>query len=404
MKISNKFLFALVTLFLLILPFNSNFSEAALLGVNRAEISFNNVLRGGYAENTFKVSIGTEKPVAVSYEARGEIADWIRFEPSNQTVLVNEDSPKEIKVIVEPPLDAAVGNYKGKVLVSTGNLGNITERMGANVMAAFEITINVNINDTQIFSCDAGGFSIQSSEVNEPLVFYANVINKGNVRVRPTFIIEILNQQQDIKVEHLEYTPPFDILPTASESISAKFDVDLETGQYWARIRTEECNLGDIITFDVLYQGEIKDDGELIRIENEPWASVNEIVPIQAKFKNKGSRTVNAYYKGIISRGEEIVEILHSEEIEVGPGEVIPLEMYFTPTQEGQYKIKGRVYYNDKITFEKGSILNVVDNKSSYDRKTTDFDIITIIFTLLIVVIGLILFFIIQKKTKRKGL
>jgi hypothetical protein len=402
MKNSNKFLFILGILFLLILPFNSNLLEAALLGVNRAEISFNNVLRGGYAENTFKVSIGTEQQIPVSYEARGDIADWIRFEPSNQTVLVNKDSPKEIKVIVEPPLDAAVGNYRGTVLVSTGNLGNITGRMGANVMAAFEITINVNVNDTQIFSCDAGGFSIQSSEVNEPLVFSANILNKGNVRVRPTFTIDILNQQQDIEVKHLEYVPSSDILPTASESLSATFDIDLEPGQYWARVRNEDCNSGGVVTFDVLHQGEIEDDGELIRVENDPWASVDEIVPIQAKFKNKGSRVVTAYYKGIISRGDEIVEIINSEELEVGPGEVLPLEMYFTPNQEGQYKIKGRVYYNDKITFEKGSILNVMENESTSDRKTTQIDIITIMFTVLIIVIGLTLFFILRKKTQKR--
>ncbi len=380
-----------------------NVVEAALLGVNRAEISYDNVLRGGYAENTFKVSIGTEQKVQVSYEARGEIADWIRFEPQNQSVFVNEDAPQEIKVIVEPPIDAAVGAYTGKVLVSTGNLGNITSKMGANIMAAFEITINVNVNDTQIFSCDAGGFSIQSVEVDEPLVFSSRILNKGNVRVRPSFKIEILDKHQENVIEKLEYTPTAQILPTTTQTVSTKFNVDLDPGQYWAKIKSEDCNSGGLITFDILEKGEIDDDGELIRIENSPWASVKEIVPIQAKFKNKGTRTVTAYYKGIVSKGSEVVEVLNSERLEVEPGEAVPLEMYFTPQEAGQYKIKGRVYYNDKITFEKGSVLNVLPENDSKELPSSQMDIITIMLTVLIIVIGLTLFFILHRKVQRKA-
>ena len=193
--------------------------HAVVIGVNKVSLEFKDVLRNGYSENNFIVSSGTSQPVAVFYEARGDIADWIRFEPEVQPVFAFNDNPQTIKVIVEPPADARVDSYSGSILVYTGPLGEVQGNVGAAVEVAYELDVHVQITDTQIISCGASGFDLLDTEIEKEIPFFASFFNAGNVRLRPEFVVEVYDQLQENLVATFNVRNSKEILPTISERL-----------------------------------------------------------------------------------------------------------------------------------------------------------------------------------------
>jgi hypothetical protein len=379
-----------------LLLFTLNLAQASIIGVNRAELTFEDVLRNGYAEQEFIVSMGTEFDVEVFYEARGEIASWISFEPNQGRVIVNENNPQTIKVIAQPPSDARVDTYEGTIVVLTGPVGQTQGRLGTNVVAAFEIKVFIEITDTQILRCSIGGISLSDSEVGFSNSLSASVRNFGNVRIRPNLNIEVLDRLEQNVVTSYVYSTSNDVLPTATNPINTNINLDLNPGQYWARISSDSCDGSNYLTFQVLELGGIRDIGEFIRLQNDAWAQEGEIIPLTALFRNRGERVVSAQFKGVVTKNSRIVELIESDVVNVNPNELIEINMFFIPEESGQYEIKGRMHYNNQISFERGSVLNV--NNSSFGSR---FDFIAITFyTALIVVVGLV--FLIFRKKKKK--
>ena len=395
-----KNLYALLFVFVFIILLNAFSSEASLLGVNRAKLNYENVLRGGYAEQQVTVTIGSPIDIQVFYEARGDVADWIRFEPEDAFLIVNESSPGVINVIVEPPQDARVDVYSATILITTGALGEITSQMGTNVVVAFEVDVTINITDTQIISCTAGGIALNTIEVNEQNTLSARIRNTGNVRVRPVFDMKIFSQMHDELVKEFSYRHLEDVIPTKTKNLESRINLELAPGQYWAEITEPVCGTTSLVTFSVLERGEISDEGELSSLRASTWANTNEIVPITAIFKNKGARTVSAQFKGIVSKDGRIVEILESDSIDVAPGQEVNLEMFYTAREIGQYRVSGRVHFNNKVTFERGTIINV--NQEGVASSESSFDSISLFFSVVIVTVTFLIFLILRKEKKKK--
>jgi hypothetical protein len=151
----------------------------------------------------------------------------------------------------------------------------------------------------------------------------------------------------------------------------------------------------------VLEKGGISDIGDFVRMQHNPWALTGEIVPINASFRNRGSRIVSARFKGIVSKDGKIIQVLNSDTQDVAPGELAQLQMFFTPKVFGQYRIAGRVHYNNKITYEKGSILNVnpgPDAAGFWSR----YKYYVVIFVMLLIIILLLVLIILRKRRARR--
>ncbi len=394
-----KTMLLIVCVFVTII-FYSDIGKCALLGVNRVSLTYNDVLRGGYAEDNVIVTIGSEESIPVFYEAKGDIADWIRFNPLEGPMLVNANNNGKLKIIVEPPSDARVGKYIGKVLITTGSLGQVESSMGTNVEVAFEIKIEVIVSDTQILSCNSGGFEIKDSEIGDPVEFSATVLNNGNVRIKPLIEFRIFDQFQENELLKTTYLAKDEVLPTTSKEITDMLKLNLSEGQFWIEMICPECSGdGALMTFSILEKGGISDVGEFVKFENEAWANTGELIPITAYFRNRGERSVLAQFKGTISKDGKIVQLLESDSITVAPQDTVPIEMFFKPDEMGQYKINGRVFYNNKITFQKGSVINI--NPSSSSKNQNNEILLSIVFTIIIIVIAFLLFLIIRKKRKK---
>ena len=63
--------------YVVFLIFLIGFVSAANLGISPASLTFDNVMRGGYAESGFVVSSDSKDLINVSFETYGEISDWI---------------------------------------------------------------------------------------------------------------------------------------------------------------------------------------------------------------------------------------------------------------------------------------------------------------------------------------
>ncbi|GIU69976.1 MAG: hypothetical protein KatS3mg002_1212 [Candidatus Woesearchaeota archaeon] len=396
-------------LFFMILIYLPSLTYAASLSVTKAEIFYNNVLRGGYAEDILYVSSDTEFDVPLEYELLGDIASWISIESitgdnatvdnitgNNVSLYVSRNRVELLKIIIQPPEDAAAGNYTGSVRLITGTINKPEGPYGSQLQAAFLIRIKVSVTGEQILSCNFGGLSIPDIEIGEPIRYSFTVQNSGNVRVRPNISIDIWNQDQSRIVKSISNKYAIDVLPTTSKVFIGESSNNLRIGQYWAYASVVPCGKSEIVSFSVLEKGQIADSGELLRIENKPWASTGEIVPINPVFKNLGQRVVSAKFKGIITLDNKIVTNIDSDFYDVAPGEVVNLTVFFTPKKKGQYYISGRVLYNNKLTFEKSSILNVNEGKD-----ITEFNMFYVFIIIIIIIIILLLFLIIRKKRKR---
>jgi len=398
-SISPAFLGVCIFLFLI----SSMLAEATVIGANKGVISFRNVLKNGYAQELVTLTTDTDFNLSITYNIYGNISDWIRLEPPTQPFFISKNNPYTVAVIVEPPIDAKNQQYSASVEFLTGALAGPEGQFGTAVRAAINTRLGVEITGQEIVSCSAGGFQLNDMEEGYPLEFYAVVTNQGNVRLRPEFTLEFWNQDQSKIIGTFNFTANEDILPTVQKKIFYSLNQNLPIGQYWVKIKTSPCGDGGggFVTVSVLEHGGISDQGELVAIENNPWVKVGSIVPIDAVFKNLGSRVVSAKFKGTISSTEEIFKVIDTDPIDVMPGETAKIRTYFNPDQTGQYMITGRVLYNKKLTFEKSSVLNVnPSGQAPSVQAAFSWNALFMGVVILIIIILIILIF--KKRRKRK--
>jgi len=220
------------------------------------------------------------------------------------------------------------------------------------------------------------------------------VSNSGNIRITPTATIDIWNQDQTklVTSKQLEFNN-MEVLPTANQAFANTFANDLRIGQYWAYVTVAPCNNSGLITFNVYDKGTIVDTGELIRIDNPSWAKIGDVVPITAAFKNTGERSVSAKFKGVVTSENKIVETIDSEFYDIAPGQVGNIQVFFTPKKYGQYIITGRILYNNKLSFEKSSVLNVNEGVEA-----SSFNWFYVLILIIIIILILLLLIRIRKK------
>lgn len=387
-----------VIIFLLISVMLTSSAYAVSIGISPGRLRFEDVLREGYAERTLKITTSSEELMNGHFKVMGDIKDWLTFEPNSTDFQVSKSSPYNLKVKISPPADVRTGAYKGSIEFITDSVGNIAGRAGGVIKTAVIMMIDSEVTGEEIIECRAGAFSINDVEEGFPLEVSLNVINDGNVRLRPTVSLKIWDQMQE-KIVMTEEFLADEVLPTTEDKTLKRIPHDLKVGQYWAEIRAEECNAESFITFSVVERGAIVDKGYLKDILHKAWVYVGETVEFIAKFSNSGERSVNAKFKGTIRKDDQIVKVIETEEIIVTSGEMGDFPIYFTPEEPGRYELTGRVVYNQKLTFEKGAVLNVIVPEQLEKEK---FTIIPLIIYIIIIITILFILRKIHKEQKKK--
>ncbi len=377
--------------------------SAAAIGVNKGEMNFLNVLRGGYAEDSVIISTDVTHNMTVDYRITGDIEGWVRFEP--EELIMKNGNHAELTVIIEPPVDTSNGVYEGTIELLTSPLTNFgTAQMGSSILTAFSIKVSSEVTGRQVSSCRAAGFDIKDAEISYPLEFYSTIVNTGNVRISPDYVITIWDQEQKEVLFEYEFRTEEELLPTTTKTLYEQIDVDLDIGQYWAEVSSPDCGDVQLLTFNVVERGEIADKGELIRIEHPSWVKTGDIVPITASFRNMGTRYVATKLKGLITLEDNIIKIIDTDLLDVAPGQTVQLETFFSPKVPGKYEISLRALYNNKLTFEKQSLLNVnpSDEFSEELKKLQWKNTKSILLIIIVIIILLFLILIKKKKSRRK--
>lgn len=371
-------------------------AHAVALGVNRASINFEDVLRGGYAEEVVTVTTDSQDMIEGEARLEGEAGAWINFSASRFNF--SKDSPYELHVIVQPPIDAQVQTYPINMTIITGGIAHTDGKMGTTVRASFRIPILLKMSGTEHLLCTGGGIDVLDTEVGRALDVKVGILNRGNVRIDPNITVEIWNKDQSKMIDSKTVDFGSRISPTTTQSVVSSLSFDLEASQYWAKVNVPMCDYSDLRTFDVLSPGGIKDDGEFLRIDAPAWANTGDIIPIKAYFRNKGARGLRAVFKGTISRADDssIVKVISTDEYVVDPDATAEMDTYFNPAVGGQYIISGKVFYNNKLTVERNTLINV--NGSPVPEKN-NYTLIVIV--VLAIVILLLLIMIRRKKTRR---
>lgn len=395
MKNKNKLIFTMLFLVVTFIAIIS-FASATNIGISPASTYFNNVLRGGYAEKIVTITIDSTEPTKVSLSPRGDIAEWLSFEETEFEV--SKNNPYYLKIVIQPPIDIPNGNYSGFLRAITSSKGESIEGQATGIVnAALDLYIEVSITDVEFISCRAWNFNVQSAEQGDNIIFNLNAYNEGNVRLYPTINIDIWDQERTEIVKQLKFTDEM-IIPTTEKELNIKVSSsDLEIGQYWAEVTSVECYSSETLTFDVLEEGALKALGVLSKIVSSSWVKVGDTTIIEVLFENTGEKNVNAKFKGEISFGGNIIQILESEINNVGIGKSNTFKFYFTPKKEGKYIVTGIVLYDGKRTFEKSTIINAEKNGFGWDELK-----MVLIYAILIIMIAYFAYRIRQEKERNK--
>jgi hypothetical protein len=362
MKIS----FIIIGFLMFVFLASINFVGAqVVVGVSPGNIEFKDILRGGYAERPLLVSVDNDDEVSVSVNAWGDIAEWINF--SKNYSMVSRENRWVLKVIISPPRDVPNGNYTGFVRVRTDSLsdgGGEGSAVGT-VKAVIDAQVIAEVSDREIKECDASNFRVRSVETGDDIEFIVDILNRGNIRLRPKLSLNIWDQDQVNIVKSEEYIHS-EILPTTTQEVKFRVNSDeLEVGQYWVDFSADDCFDSDTLTFDILEEGALRAEGVITNMITKTWVDVGETVPIDVAFKNIGEKEVDAQFRGKISYGDKIVNVLESQTYSVPVEGDTNFTFYYTPKEYGKYVVSGRVFYDKKRTFESSAIINVRPKKFS---------------------------------------
>ena len=372
------------TLLVLVL---SSFGSAVSIGVSPGTIVFQDLLREGYAERDIRISTNSNEEITAHFTVDGPIKEWLRFEPNSTTFSMSSANPHILKVIAVPPNDTRSDFYNGNINFVTDYFGTPQSRAGGIVKAAVTLRMRAQITDTETRACRAGAFNFADAEIGFPLEMAYNIINDGNVRIKPLVRFEIM----DFVKENILFSDDFtneEVLPTVEERVVRKIGFQqLEEGQYWANIAIDECQASRVVLFNVVEKGAILDSGLLRGITNKVWTYVDEPVEIKATFVNSGPRIATSKFMGSIKLEDNIVEVIETDEVDVASGETVDLISFYTPKSPGRYVVTGRVQYNKKLTYEKGSVINVSPKQ---DGDGPRFTLLFIYLVILITIIFLV--------------
>ena len=321
---------------------------------NPEELVFSSLLPGGYAEEEITYNFHNPAPVKVDVSTSGFIKDWITL--TQTSLITSESSPLKFKIIIRPPADLHVGTYEGFVLLDYFSAGNAVTSVTS---VSRPIRIKVNITNREITEAEVIETEIMDIEQGFPVESGVLIHNKGNIVIKPTITTTIL----DLNNNHLlSTTEEGEIMPTVTTKVTSFSPHQLEPGQYRAQIAATLNGYllkQEATIFNVFQGSTVRIVGELLEIRNNYVAVVNQTTPITAVFRNTGGLSVTAHLIADIYHDNEHVATIRSQAQNVGAGDTANLVAEFTPAAFGTYRITGHVDYNNKITPDKESFIDI---------------------------------------------
>lgn len=226
-------------------------------GVSPPWVKSDHLLRGSHLEQTIYLVQSDPKTdyraeVEFSLEA-SKIKDWLTIDSGMEFVIPAGVQKFPLKITVDVPQDAELGEYKGYIWISgkPEKEGQVTTVAGGTIELALKIT------DKEFSDWILRDLGIRNLGKDEKTIkVYLRVENLGNVKTRPSKVrLDVYdNYHQKLLMSgedaDLEWIPPFQI-----KEIAAEFSVSLiAVQQYWGKIeiyKGDELLLADKRRFNV---------------------------------------------------------------------------------------------------------------------------------------------------------
>jgi len=349
---------ALITLLLLLSGVTLFPVAATGIAVTPSHLEISDALRGGEYERNITIYNPDNELTDYTLTASGDAGEWISFYKQEDAVsLVNRvtiPGNENVRMLVKftIPHDAANGEHKATIIVTSVPAEEASGSSGQVVSLAAPVAVTIFVTGSQILSGVVDSINIDDVEVKYPLRIKVQFHNTGNVVATPLIAVKIANQ--DGTTINNFTSSEFNIKPERRETIPLEWDTTGEQpGDYIADVSVV---LGDAIikqeqlNFAILPTGTLTRSGSLTELifEGEPGLGV--LTMIQATFVNTGQIDTKAKLVGEVFYNGTLVDTLQSEELLVAVGNMEFLEAYFKPDQPGEYRIKGYVIYEGKKT------------------------------------------------------
>lgn len=349
-------------------------SNASAIGVSPAKITFDNLVRSGYAEKTIVISTAGSEPLTIKIEASGDVRGWITFEPNESQMTLTREKALPIVVRINVPTTVQNGQYDGNVVISTIYKGEFTPTGGseARFMAGVIVKIQLNVTGEEVNGYDIKSVLVKDAEQNQLLEVGFVVENTGNVVATPRIRVSLLDSEKKDLGKFIDYSETT-ILPTVEKRFTVKMPTKgMSTGVYYAKVNADNGEEYTML-FQILRPGTLAISGVLEQLMvNKIWVKPQETVRVEASFKNNGVAFIeSAKLKGETylidpSYGtKELVGVFDGESMSVSTGEEVKLTAYFTPKKSGVYSVEGVVIYGGRKTEQKSTVLNVLEQKQS---------------------------------------
>ena len=331
------------------------------LGISPAEMITPNLSKGSTVERTFVLSRSDPKEdLFFTVTTEGATKDWTTLDKGTTFTMPAGEQRFPIVVTAKIPLDAANGEYKGGIrMTSSTDLGKATSGNGAAIMLAALIQTDFTVTGEQILEYEVSDLGIRNIEEGSPVEVSVTVTNTGNVTARPTKVhVEIFDKLNKTKLESTDVTEMGSVEPFTTGSIAIAVPTKLTIDQYWARVtayKDETVLKEENMVFEIVAVGSLQKSGNLKEIQLNKKSAVGEVVKIIGVFENTGKANYSAKLVSEIYKGKKLIKVAEGDLTTVNTGKTENLSVYFTPEASGNFTIKSRVDYSGGKSNERES-------------------------------------------------
>jgi len=361
MKGAKKYIILLVIIFaaVVFLSFNPAFTGSSIKENTASdEMVVEDVLPGSTVKESFSLSFDDSNILEGNIQVSGGIEDWITIEEDEFKALpgVNYDFPITISI----PEGTEPGEYKTNLIIFVSSQAG-SAILGDQTLKTFSFVVDVTNMPQEGFKIRS--FDVYNSEIDSDNYFSFSIKNKGNKKLTETVLLEIYT---DSKQKVHEEKVSIQLLPHEKKEIRQNFQkIDLATGNYFGKLIFLEENV--VTDFTIYENGLLKKKGELLAAKT--FMKDDNVVDVQAYFKNTGLGVLNAKMHTTFSLGGQIVQEFETQEMFIYPDENFLFEEFYTMNLDNKkYNVdieiisENHVISEEKIVFYEPNAISLESN------------------------------------------
>jgi preprotein translocase subunit YajC len=380
-------------------------------------LAINNILKGSEFSQEIIIENMDNIDHNINLNFTGEIESWVLFyKLSNRTlpitsIFVNKSSLVPVLFVVTVPLDAANKIYFGNI--SAVFEDSVTNETGVDVQLRGIAPVQIIVTGEQILNVSIISMSIRNVENGFNAKIKIDFQNTGNVMAKP--LVEVTFNRVgsenggDIKISSNDYNFQ-EMRPGETRTYEMEWDTGeaqlVQYGNYSAyfNITLEGTVVSEkTLYFEVYDKGSRLRDGRLDEMKLQGIPEKGKYAVIFTNFTNTGEIDINSQFNGSVYRDGKLILIFNSSSINVDTYEKATFESNIPIKEDGQYIVKGHVYYYDVKNVVNGETEGLEVAFSIGVTSLFGIDSLTLISIIIIIIaLLLILFLIIRKRQSSK--